>query len=248
MPKNYLLIYSEQLATEIELLCQSIKAPSNTLFQIRKSSSSIYANIREANYGQSKADMLSKFEIALKECSETEGWLRLLFNTNAIDEEIYKKHFTDVYRYILKLSGDEHIAEDITSETFLKAIKSIDSFRGDCDVRVWLCQIAKNSYYSYIKRTGKTLSIDEHELFELPDTALSVAEEYVKQDEIERIQRILHGISEPYKEVFMWRVYADLSFKQIAQIFGKTDNWACVTYHRARKMILERLEEMNDEN
>ena len=92
MPKNYLLIYSEQLATEIELLCQSIKAPSNTLFQIRKSSSSVYANIREANYGQSKADMLSKFEIALKECSETEGWLRLLFNTNAIDEEIYKKH------------------------------------------------------------------------------------------------------------------------------------------------------------
>ena len=62
------------------------------LFQIRKSSSSIYANIREANYGQSKADMLSKFEIALKECSETEGWLRLLFNTNAIDEEIYKNH------------------------------------------------------------------------------------------------------------------------------------------------------------
>ena len=75
MAKNYLLIYSEQLATEIELLCQSIKAPSNTLFQIRKSSSSVYANIREANYGQSKADMLSKFEIALKECSETEGWL-----------------------------------------------------------------------------------------------------------------------------------------------------------------------------
>ena len=81
MPKNYLLIYSEQLATDIELLCQNIKAPSNTLFQIRKSSSSIYANIREANYGQSKSDMVSKFEIALKECSETEGWLKLLFNT-----------------------------------------------------------------------------------------------------------------------------------------------------------------------
>ena len=92
MSKNYLLIYSEQLATDIELMCQSIKAPSNTLFQIRKSSSSVYANIREANYGQSKADMLSKFEIALKECSETEGWLQLLFNTNAIDEETYKKY------------------------------------------------------------------------------------------------------------------------------------------------------------
>ncbi len=91
MPRNYLLLYSEQLATDIELLCQNIKAPSNTLFQIRKSSSSVYANIREANYGQSRADMLSKFEIALKECSETEGWLQLLFNTNAIDEDKYKK-------------------------------------------------------------------------------------------------------------------------------------------------------------
>ena len=92
MPKNYLLIYSEQLATEIELLCQKIKAPSNTLFQIRKSSSSIYANICEANYGQSRSDMVSKFEIALKECSETEGWLKLLFNTNVIDEETFKKY------------------------------------------------------------------------------------------------------------------------------------------------------------
>ena len=90
--KNYLLIYSEQLATEIELLCQNLNAPSNTIFQIRKSSSSIYANIREANYGQSKGDMVSKFEITLKECSETEGWLKLLFNTNAIDEETFKKH------------------------------------------------------------------------------------------------------------------------------------------------------------
>ena len=92
MPKNYLLVYSEQLATDIELLCENIKSPSNTIFQIRKSSSSVYANIREANYGQSKADMLSKFEIALKECSETEGWLQLLFNTNNIDEDIFKKN------------------------------------------------------------------------------------------------------------------------------------------------------------
>ncbi len=92
MSKNYLLSYSEKLAIEIELLCQNIKAPSNTILQIRKSSSSVYANIREANYGQSKADMLSKFEIALKECSETEGWLQLLFNTTNIDEDTYKNH------------------------------------------------------------------------------------------------------------------------------------------------------------
>ena len=92
MAKNFLLIYAEQLATDTELLCQNIKTSSNTLFQIRKSSSSVYANIREANYGQSKADMLSKFEIALKECSETEGWLQLLFNTQVINEETFKSH------------------------------------------------------------------------------------------------------------------------------------------------------------
>ena len=92
MPKNYLLLYSEQIATDIELLCKKIKAPSNTVFQIRKSSSSIYANIREANYGQSRADMLSKFEIALKECNETEGWLQLLLNTSVIDDETYKRN------------------------------------------------------------------------------------------------------------------------------------------------------------
>lgn len=90
MSKNYLMIYSEQLATNIELLFKNIKAPANTVFQTRKSSSSVYAIIREAQYGQSKADMLSKFEIALKECSETEGWLKLLFNTNDIDEDTYK--------------------------------------------------------------------------------------------------------------------------------------------------------------
>ncbi len=92
MAKNYLLTYAEQLATDVELLCQNIKAPSNTIFQLRKSSSSVYANIREANYGQSRADMLSKFEIALKECSETEGWFQLLYNTKTVDEEIFKKY------------------------------------------------------------------------------------------------------------------------------------------------------------
>ena len=92
MTKNYLLIYSEQLATEIELMCQQLKVSPNTLFQLRKSSSSVYANIREANYGQSMADMISKFEIATKECSETEGWLQLLYNTHSIDETTFKKH------------------------------------------------------------------------------------------------------------------------------------------------------------
>ena len=158
-------------------------------------------------------------------------------------EQLYNTYFNDVYLYILRLSGNEHVAEEITSDTFFKAMKSINSFRGNCDVRVWLCQIAKNCYYSYIKKSNRTEQVDETELQEIPDLAPSVADEYVRREEIEQIQKILHDVSEPYKEVFMWRVYAELSFKQIAQIFGKTENWACVTYHRARKMIKERLEE-----
>ena len=158
-------------------------------------------------------------------------------------EQLYDTYFNDVYLYILRLSGNEHLAEEITSDTFFKAMKSIDSFRGDCDVRVWLCQIAKNCYYSHIKKSNRTEHVDEAELQEIPDLAPSVADEYARREEIEQIQKILHDVSEPYKEVFMWRVYAELSFKQIAQIFGKTENWACVTYHRARKMIKERLEE-----
>ena len=162
-------------------------------------------------------------------------------------EQLYKTYFDDVYRYILRLSGNEHVAEEITSDTFFKAMKSIDGFRGDCDVRVWLCQIAKNCYYSYVKKTQRAEYFDDTDLQDVPDLMPGVAEEYAKRDEIERIQRILHEMSAPYKEVFMWRVYAELSFKQIAQIFGKNENWACVTYHRARKMMKERLEGENSE-
>ena len=163
-------------------------------------------------------------------------------------EKLYDTYFNDVYLYILRLSRSEHVAEEITSETFFKAIKSINSFRGDCDVRVWLCQIAKNCYYSYIKKRSRTELIDEAELREIPDTAPSIADEAARRDEIERIQRVLHDLSEPYQEVFMWRVYAQLSFKQIGGIFGKSENWACVTYHRARKMIKKELEGKNGES
>ncbi len=158
-------------------------------------------------------------------------------------EKIYKEYFNDVYRYIKRLSGDEHIAEEITSETFFKALKSIDNFRGECGIRVWLCQIAKNSYYNYIKKKSKILTAEESELLNLPDNKHNVADEVQSKLQVLAIQKILDKIDEPYREVFMWRVYAELSFKEIGLIFGKTENWACVTYHRARKIIKLRLEE-----
>ena len=157
-------------------------------------------------------------------------------------EKIYNTYFNDVFRYIRKLSNNEHIAEEITADTFFKAMHSIDSFRGDCDIRVWLCQIAKNSYLTYLKKSGKVDNIDDIELLNIADPSETVEEKLVKSEEAMQIQKILHDIPEPYKEVFMWRVFAELSFKQIGQIFNKSENWACVTYHRACNKIKERME------
>lgn len=162
-------------------------------------------------------------------------------------EQIYSTYFKSVYLYVMQVSGNEHIAEEITSETFFKAINSIDSFRGDCDMRVWLCQIAKNTYFSYLKKNKKVLSIDESDLQNVADPDAGIDVQIGEQEEARLIRKILHDMSDPYKEVFMWRVFGELSFKEIADLYGKTDNWACVTYHRARKMIQNRLEEIEHE-
>ena len=162
-------------------------------------------------------------------------------------EEIYRTYFKDVFLYIRRLSNDEHIAEEITSETFFKAMRDIDKFRGECHIRVWLCQIAKNCYYSYLKKVKKTGNVPDMELFDVPDPEEMLEERLIRNDEARQIRKILHNIQDPYREVFMWRVFAELSFKDIGQIFHKSENWACVTYHRARGMIKERLEAQEHE-
>ena len=162
-------------------------------------------------------------------------------------EEIYNAYFDDVYRYIRRLSGNEHVAEEITSDTFFKAMKKLDTFRGDCDLRVWLYQIAKNSYYTYLKKEKKSVSIENLDLEEMTDNKPNPEDQFITNEKAAQIQAILHTISEPYKEVFMWRIFAELSFKEIGQLFGKTNNWACVTYHRAKQEIIKKLEEQEHE-
>ena len=163
-------------------------------------------------------------------------------------EEAYRKYFNDVYLYVRRLSGDEHIAEEITSDTFYKALYSINKFRGDCDIRVWLCQIAKNCYLSYIKRNSRLLLVDDCEFPEVADPSEGPLEQIEKREQALRIEKILGAMPEPYREVFGWRVYGEKSFKEIGSMFGKNENWACVTYHRARKKILDALEEESREN
>lgn len=105
--------------------------------------------------------------------------------------------------------------------------------------------IAKNCYYTYLRKEKHTTPLEE-----LPESVGSAdtTEELIgAREEARQIQAILHDLPEPYREVFMWRVYAELSYKQIGELFAKSDNWACVTYHRARNMIKNRLEDSNNE-
>lgn len=151
-------------------------------------------------------------------------------------EAVYKRYFKDVYKYALSLTRDEHIAEEITQETFFKALKSIDHFDGRCKLYVWLCQIAKNTYFTSRQRIAKESKIIEEPL---PDD--SFEERLLNKETFFEIHKVLHTLEEPYKEVFSLRTFGDLSFRQIGDLFGKTESWARVTYHRAKIKIKEDL-------
>ena len=158
-------------------------------------------------------------------------------------EELYRTYFDIVYRYIRSISQDGSLAEKVTQETFFKALEKIDQFRGDCDVRVWLCQIAKNTLYDHLKKQKKQLLGDERlEEAESADGEL-LEEKLAQRSQAMEIHKVLHRLSEPYKEVFSLRTFGELTFREIGMLFGKSENWARVTYYRARVKIREELEQ-----
>ena len=149
-------------------------------------------------------------------------------------EQIYREYFDPVYRYALSLCLDEHRAEEITQETFFKALESLDSFRGQSSLKTWLCAIARNLFLS---ETRKRRSLPLDELPEQDDGAPGPEERAIRRDDSLRLHRALHALPEPYREVFSLRVFAQLSFREIGALFGKSENWACVVYHRVRKKL-----------
>lgn len=156
-------------------------------------------------------------------------------------EQIYKQYFQDVYLFALSLSRDQQIAEEITQETFARAVKNIDQFKGNCKISVWLCQIAKNTYFKHMDKQ-KRLHIGE--LYEnTGENDPSLEQKLIEKTEALRIHKLLHNLKEPYKEVFMLRVFGELSFGQISEVFGRTESWARVTFHRARGSIQDLLTE-----
>ena len=156
-------------------------------------------------------------------------------------EEVYRLYFRDVYRYCLALCRDEETAEEVTQETFFKALNAIDQFDGRCRLYVWLCQIAKHTYFSMqSKKRPDGLAAD------IPSGGGGGGGggegRVVTKESAFEIHRVLHRLEEPYKEVFSLRTFGELPFKQIGELFGKTESWARVTYHRARLKIKEELQ------
>jgi RNA polymerase sigma-70 factor (ECF subfamily) len=144
-----------------------------------------------------------------------------------------------VFSYLMTLAGDRSLAEELTQETFYRAFTRQREFRGESNEVTWLCAIAKNLFVDEQRRSSRRGEIPE----DLPDHAKSVAKTVEDRDSSFRIHLILHEMEDPYKEVFELRIFGELSFREIGTIFGKTENWARVTYHRARIKLQERLDE-----
>ena len=153
-------------------------------------------------------------------------------------EKLYDTFYMQVYSYVMTLAKDQHKAQEITQETFFKAMTA--NFRGESECYSWLCAIAKNLF---IDNTRKSSRYQDEPDETLADNDTDIEQSITDSDTSFRIHMLLHEMEDPYKEVFELRVFGELSFAQIGKIFSKTENWARVTFHRARLKLKER---MND--
>ena len=153
-------------------------------------------------------------------------------------EEVYRKYIKEVYYFLRKLSGNETVAEELTQQTFAIAFEKLETFRGECKLSVWLCQIAKHEYYTWTKKQKKYADERNREIADAPNDMLK---DVIDRDEGRQIRKILHDLKEPYKEVFMLRTMGEVSYRDIGQLFSKSESWARVTYYRAKKMIVEKM-------
>ena len=159
-------------------------------------------------------------------------------------ETVYREYFRDVELYLRAICQDESLAEELTAQVFFKAMQALPAFRGDCDIRTWLCSMGRNCYLSYLRKIRPSVDIVE---VQIPDPEKGVEEQILDKNLAMAVHKVLHDLPEPYKEVFSLRVFGQLSFADIGSLFGKTQNWACVTYHRAKRKIQNVMEVQNED-
>lgn len=145
-------------------------------------------------------------------------------------EEIYKDNYTIVYKYLLINCHNEDIAEELTQETFYRAVKNINKFKKGSKISTWLCKIAKNLWIDEIKRKNKFKEIDEND-FIIPDNDVFANEDRIKL--FGKIQKL----DTETRDVIYLRLTGELSFKEIAQIMNKTENWVRVTFYRGKEKL-----------
>ena len=152
-------------------------------------------------------------------------------------EKLYQVYYMKVYSYLVSLTSNPEVAEELTQKTFFKVLHK-NNYRGDSNEFTWLCSIARNLFID------ETRSQKHHVEFEEDLVSECNVEQIVENEELLlKVHQILHVLEEPYKEVFQLRVFGELSFQSIGVIFGKSENWARVTYHRARLRMQERMGE-----
>lgn len=156
-------------------------------------------------------------------------------------EAIYVQHFDGVYKYVFSLCRNETMAEEITQETFYRAMEHIDKFEGKCKLYVWLCQIAKNTFLTYAKKQKRHVSETDIDLSKQIEPSFENA--ILDKETVWKLHKLLHELSDPYKEVFSLRVFGELPFSQIGELFGKSDSWARLIFYRAKKELRRDLDE-----
>ena len=153
-------------------------------------------------------------------------------------EEVYEEYRDLVFRFLYRMCQDEALSEELCQETFYQALKGWNRYRGEGKTSTWLCAIAKRVYYKSL-RGERELPFDE----DATDTHSDMEDMLIAKDQQMTALKMLHGIPEPFREVFMLRTFCDLSHRQIGELFGKTEGWARVVYHRARLMLRQAAEE-----
>jgi len=153
-------------------------------------------------------------------------------------EKIFQDNRAFIFKYLMKLTRDKSTAEELTQETFFRAYMNFSALRDKSKAPVWLCQIAKNTYYALYNEQKKTVP---YESTELQDSGESVEEAFLQKELSKKALVCLHELEEPYKEVFMLAVFGGLSLKDISDIFQKSESWARVTFFRAKQKLSERM-------
>ena len=155
-------------------------------------------------------------------------------------EQIYLEHARTVYGFLLTRTGNPDLAEDLTQETFYQAVKHVDRYEGKSSVSTWLCGIAKNLWYGYLKKQKNQTSLSEAE--EIPVD--SAETELFRGWENLQVLRMIHRLEDPMREVIYLRLIGNLSFAQIGEIMERNENWARVTYYRGKEKVMKEAEKL----